>query len=282
MQTVNQAAGTFTGETKAIKLTKEQVETIFDRVMHVAAKSVDGQYQSILEGVHIKATNGRLDVCATDGSRLVHFLDDLSIGGHDLEALIPAKSFQELRKQWRKKTAGECVLGVFADTKTFTIGTVNGAHCVEGKQIEGQYPRYQELFPDKFSVAGYLVDTDKLTEHCERVSKLGKALDFPPTIKLHFSASEAEVKLSMLASYNDIRKEDHTRGAHYSATIKGSSNEAFEICFSADYLADVIKNTDGMLDFGTNLDGKRKATKPVVFTDRNNKVKHLLMPIETK
>lgn len=271
-------------QTQSLKLTRDQIEAIMNRLPHCAAKGLDAQYQSILEGVHFKTTGRLLEVCATDGSRLVYFKDDSAAGSAtDFNALIPAKALQELKKQLRKKTAGDVVLGAFKSEGTFTIGTMTGSVCVEGKLIDGEFPRYKELFPTEYSLAGCIIETKELSEHCERVSKLCKALDYPGTIRLGFSDSEADIKLSMIPSFNDIRKSEYTTGAHYSAAIMGNANTAFSICFSPDYLADVIKNTDGMLDYATNLDKKtQQALKPVVFSDRDARVKHLLMPIQSK
>lgn len=272
MQTVQNEVAT-----KVLRLTKNQMETVFDRVVFAAAKSVDGQYQSILEGVDFWVSARTINVCATDGSRLVHFQDGTE--QDDFRALVPASAIVALRKQWRKKTADDCLLTI--TSSAFTLTTVNGSHAVDGNLIAGEYPRYFELFPvaDKNGQTRCeLLDIDKVDEHCERIAKLCKALDYPGTVKLAFHESEAEVKLSITDGYNKVSKDGYTTGVHYSSTVKGSADRgAFECCFNPDYLADALKNTNGLVSF--TMQAK---LKPAVFQDTDKRIRHLLMPIQAK
>ena len=78
-------------------LTPEQIATITG--MTFATASYDKS--SVMGGVNL-VLNGRLDACATDGSRMVHFADSLTgITQTKINAVLPAHGFAPARENRR-------------------------------------------------------------------------------------------------------------------------------------------------------------------------------------
>jgi hypothetical protein len=131
--------------TKEITLSAEQTDILFNKVLFSAAAFDIG---SVLGCVHISAGGGKLQIVATDGSRLavantIPIDEEKSFRVNLLAAdlLLIKKAMKKpapIRIQLKEENAEIYILGEFNRTVS-TIAT--------------EYPHYEELFPKKFDYA---------------------------------------------------------------------------------------------------------------------------------
>jgi DNA polymerase-3 subunit beta len=115
---------------------------------------------SVLSGVSLKLTHGRLELASTDGSRLAQTIVSLEAGSMSQEAwmqleaqpmsaIIPAKTLQEFYKltqgQLDAQSTVQCALH---EGQIYLMG---GVSQVISRLLDGQYPRYEQLIPTQFA-----------------------------------------------------------------------------------------------------------------------------------
>ncbi|MFM7468747.1 MAG: DNA polymerase III subunit beta [Vampirovibrionales bacterium] len=194
---------------------------------------------SVLSGVSLKLTNGRLEFASTDGSRLAQTLVPLEsssmsqevwlgLEAQPLNAIIPAKTLQEFYKLTQGQLdAHATVQCAFHEGQIYLMG---GVSQVISRLLDGQYPRYEQLIPTQF---GYRVTFQRQ----ELINKLELTA---------LSASDRHhiVKFSVdplgLMSLSANRDDSEC----FNKLVASLEGDAIEFAFNYRYLLDALRVMD--------------------------------------
>lgn len=248
-------------------LAHDEIDTIINRVAFAAATY---DTSSILGAVNIKTDNGNLDVCATDGSRLVHYqpmnrTSGAAINKHDLN--IPCDTFKVLGKLLGSKNKSTIHL-----YKSQVLGqncaTITGDNFeVSVRLIAGDYPRYSELFPKQSDLTEQLcANRVQLLAACKTAAQMNNRTNL-----MRFDGLEVKTEGTVIAKLNGF------------STVEKS------IGLNANYLADFISTCKcERVELASIKDPNKKDAqgrptshlKPFIIQDHD--IKYLLMPVRCK
>ena len=258
-----------------------------------AAASFDAS--SILGGVYLVIDNGNFECTATDGSRLAHRAEALSVtaaaakneseaetgesaanGGASeaksatatlekaatLKAIIPAKACTEIVKVLDTQDGGKEVrLGVVNGQITFETQT----HYLSTRLISGEYPRYQELFPKDYTHQASF-KREELVQAIERVAVMSD--DRTHLIKMHFEPDNVQIS----ANTPDVGRAQE----EVSIAFEGDS---LDVAVNVRYLTDVLQR---LLVDEVRLE-MTGSLKPLIIKGVGDEgYKYLLMPVQAK
>lgn len=254
---------------------------------------------SVLGGVYLVINEGVFECTATDGSRLAHRKEELSVSARSsrrvegdkeaegdqksatatldkpmyLKAIVPARACTELVKlldaqEGDKAAAKEGA----ASTKEVRISMVSGqivfeteTHYLSSRLIGGEYPRYQELFPTEYKYLGEL-NADDFVASIERVAVMSD--DRTHLVKLHFEGDTLQVS----ANTPDV-------GQAQDETQVQFEGQVLDIAVNVRYLIDVLQRLSGA-PIRMEMTGP---LKPIIIkTGADDKYRYLLMPVQAR
>ncbi len=239
---------------------------------------------NVLCGVYLLVENGVFEAAATDGSRLAHSRQELTVAAASrlehgeaqdadtshrvatldrpvaLKAIVPARACAELLKLLDSTTPSDVRIAVKEGQITF-----HGDRFFLGsRMIGGDYPRYKELFPTEVKYEASL-SRQEVAEAIERVAVMSDQRT--NLINLHFEGDT----LQITANTPDV----------------GRAQEEVPVRFEGPVL-DVVVNVRYMLDVLQKLSSKKVmlemtgALKPLVFKGMEEEgYRYLLMPVQS-
>lgn len=258
---------------------------------------------SVLGGVYLVINEGVFECTATDGSRLAHRKEELSVSARSsrrvegdketeegqksatatldkpmyLKAIVPARACTELVKlldaqEGEKGAAKESKEGSAASLKEVRIAMVSGqivfeteTHYLSSRLIGGEYPRYQELFPTEYKYLGEL-NADDFVSSIERVAVMSD--DRTHLVKLHFEGDTLQVS----ANTPDV-------GQAQDETQVQFEGQVLDIAVNVRYLIDVLQRLSGA-PIRMEMTGP---LKPIIIkTGADDKYRYLLMPVQAR
>ena len=180
----------------------------------------------VLTGVFVRLGSGRLVMVATDSYRLS--VKETELGGDvpELEAIVPARALEELRRI--ASGGGQVELGVLDNHVAFGAAGV----WLTTRKIDGQFPDYSKLIPesDEFAIDLSLA-RGELLEVVRRMAVMAHRAS-PLRLRL------AEGELTISVQTPDI-------GEARESLPVGYSGDPLEIGFNAAYLQDGIDSVRG-------------------------------------
>jgi DNA polymerase-3 subunit beta len=172
----------------------------------VARAASRDESRPVLTGILVRFEGNRLTMAATDSYRLSVKETELGESGPELEAIIPARSLQELT---RLAAGGDIVqLGLHENHVVFGAAGV----WLTTRRIDGQFPNYKQLLPETFEVE---VTTPR-EPLLEVIRRAGVMAQRNAPLRLRFSEGE----LSVSAVTQDV----------------GEARESLEIDYAGDPL----------------------------------------------
>ena len=172
-----------------------------------------------LQGMLFSLENQCLNVAATDGHRLaVSSLEEPGIHCEDLQAIIPGKAIDQLRKSAQSENIS---MRFFHDQVHFCMGE----KTLRTKIIEGKFPDYAKVIPKGHPFA-LRADVDSLLDSLKRVSIVGK--------------DAKGVTLKVGPDSCEIVARNHQNEEAVEVADVEYSGEPMDIAFSAQYLVDVL------------------------------------------
>ena len=254
---------------------------------------------SVLGGVYLVINEGVFECTATDGSRLAHRKEELSVSARSsrrvegdketeegqksatatldkpmyLKAIVPARACTELVKllDAQEGEKGAAKDGSVA-LKEVRIAMVSGqivfeteTHYLSSRLIGGEYPRYQELFPTEYKYLGEL-NADDFVSSIERVAVMSD--DRTHLVKLHFEGDTLQVS----ANTPDV-------GQAQDETQVQFEGQVLDIAVNVRYLIDVLQRLSGA-PIRMEMTGP---LKPIIIkTGADDKYRYLLMPVQAR
>jgi DNA polymerase-3 subunit beta len=252
-------SGEAKGPVVEVQLDRDSLATALSQV--VRAASTDESRQ-ILTGVLWELTEGSLTLAATDSYRLG--VRTLEVGGGAKDArhvVLPARTLAELGRALQG--AGNVRALVKENLVSFTIdGTeeTSGEAIIGSRFIEGEFPKYRQLLPEKYPNA-LLVERDALLDVIKRVGLLAQN-NLPVKLRL---GNELEVS----AHTPDVGEGQEVLDAEY-------SGEPLVIAFNPQFLHDGVSAVQGdrvLVEVGDGL-------KPAILkSEKDPSFTYLLMPV---
>jgi DNA polymerase III subunit beta len=248
------------GPAVEVELERDSLATALSQV--VRAASTDESRQ-VLTGVLWELSEGSLTLAATDSYRLgVRTLD---VGGGSKETrlvVLPARTLAELGRALQG--AGNVRALVKENLVSFTIDgteeTGSEQAIIGSRFIEGEFPKYRQLLPEKYPNA-LLVERDALLDVIKRVGLLAQN-NLPVKLRL---GDELEVS----AHTPDVGEGQEVLDAEY-------SGEPLVIAFNPQFLHDGVSAVQGdrvLIEVGDGL-------KPAILKNEgDSSFTYLLMPV---
>ncbi len=240
------------------------------------AASAD-ETKQILTGVHIRTSGSaaapteNLEFAATDGHRLavVHTALEAQEGNSSdnltgFALTIPARALRELEKMLGAKQEDETVSLHFDESQIiFDLGD----RRLTSRKLEGSYPAYEQLIPDRFSRT-LTVDRKRLIGGLELVSVIADQKN--NLVKFTLDGEKGQLSLAV-----DTKDVGNAREA-MPAEITGENTE---IAFNVKYLMDGLKALAAQ-EIKMHLN---EGTQPAIFTPLGGlKMTYLVMPVQIR
>lgn len=178
----------------------------------------------MLTGVLMHLQPGRLVMAATDSYRLCVKETVLESSVPELEAIVPARALEELRRL--APVGGQLELGVQENQVVFGVGSTR----LTTRRIDGQFPKFEDLRPKEFKHEVRL-PREEFLDVVRRTSVMAQRNS---PLRLRF----AEGEVTVWTQTQDIGEARETLPAVF-------AGEPLEIGFNAEFLRDGIELTDG-------------------------------------
>ncbi len=229
----------------------------------------------ILTGVNFKLQGNKLLFAATDGHRLgvvETYTDSEGIEAETsetgLELTVPARALRELEKMIGSKPAVDTIsLHLGSGQVTFEWMTNQVQQQLTTRTIDGNYPDYQALIPQRFE-RQVTLDRKQLVSGLERIAVL--ADQHNNLVKFSIDGTAQQLQLSVEAQ--DVGSGRETLAAQ----ISGGD---IEIAFNVRYLLEGLK-TINTQEISINLNG---TLEQVIFSPLGGvKTIYLVMPVQIR
>ena len=207
-----------------VELHTVEAKPLLETIGRVGRAASRDESRPVLTGILVRLEQGRLVMAATDSYRLSVKETALSGDVPDLEAIIPARALDELR---RIASSVETVeLGVHENQVVFRAGDV----WLTSRRIDGQFPNYKQLLPESF----YHEITLPREEFLDVVRRTAVMAQRNSPLRLRFADGE----MTISAQTQDVGESRETLPV-------GFSGESVEIGFNPDFLRDGIESIEG-------------------------------------
>jgi DNA polymerase-3 subunit beta len=241
-------------ETGAAALHAVKAEPLLETIARVGRAASRDESRPVLTGILARFEAGKLIMAATDSYRLSVKETPLEGEIPDLEAIIPARALDELRRV----AAGtdEVELGVQDNQVVFGVDGV----WLTTRRIDGQFPNYKQLVPEQFEHE-VAMPREELLEVVRRTSVVAERNS---PLRLRF----AEGELTLSAQTQDVGESKETLPAPF-------TGEPLEIGFNPQFLRDGLESVEGdevVLRLINPL-------RPAVIAGEGGDFVYLIMPI---
>lgn len=223
----------------------------------VFAASSD-ETRPVLTGVFIHSTEGKLYMAATDSYRLAE--KQLGANKQEIKLLIPASSLNDLLRVLDDNTK-ELFIKHDDQQVLFSAGDIE----LVTRLVDGKYPDYPKLIPEKFTNTARLKKADLV--NITKVSSLF-ARESAGSITIELDDKSNSISIRSVASQLG------ENNAKADAKVKGSGS----ITLNSRYLLDALSAFNGEeIQFGFN--GK---LEPTLLSDPNAAdYRHVVMPLKS-
>ncbi|HKU19099.1 MAG TPA: DNA polymerase III subunit beta [Candidatus Saccharimonadales bacterium] len=223
----------------------------------VIAASTD-EARPVLTGIYMHTQDGKLYMAATDSYRLAE--KELIVTKEDINLLVPVSAMQDLL---RILGDAEGDVQVTSDDQQvlFQVGDVE----LVARLIEGKYPDYRKLIPEKFAVTATLKRADLL--NATKISSLF-ARESAGSITLNVDEGTQELSIRSVAS----QLGENTANADAKVVGTGS------ITLNSRYLLDALHALAGD-EVSFCFNGKLEAS--VLKDPASSDYVHIIMPLKS-
>jgi DNA polymerase-3 subunit beta len=208
----------------AASLSTVDADVLLETLGSVSRAASRDEARPVLTGILVRFGAGKLVMAATDSYRLSYRETDLEGAIPELEAIVPARALEELRRL--AAAGGSLELGVQENQVVFGIGGT----WLTTRRIEGQFPKFDELRPKEFKYEVTL-PRDELLEVVRRTSVMAHRNS---PLRLRF----AEGEVTVWTQTQDVGEARETLPVHF-------EGDPLEIGFNAEFLRDGIESTAG-------------------------------------
>ncbi|ELR99660.1 DNA polymerase III subunit beta [Gloeocapsa sp. PCC 73106] len=240
------------------------VSTLMQGFKSAAFAASPDETKQVLTGLHLQKTSTNLEFAATDGHRLAVGVQELDSFETEFSMTIPVRAFRELERLLNNAQPDENVELYLEETQ---VAFEFSSFRLTSRKLEGTYPAYHKLIPEKFS-RQVTVDRKLLLRGLELMAVLADQRS--NLVKFTIDTKEAKVILQVEAPDLGNAKES------LPAEITG---DHLDIGFNVKYLIDGLKAFN-CTDIQIQLN---EANQPVIFSPLGgNKITYLVMPVQLR
>lgn len=227
-------------------------------LQQVAFAASSDETRPVLTGILIRTVDGVLTMAATDSYRLAE--KKLGKNKENVQMLIPASAMQDLLRAVGD-TDDQVKITHDDQQSLFQVGDVE----LVTRLLDGKYPDYKKLIPNKFSAKATLKRADLI--NVAKVSSLF-ARESAGSVTIELSKADKQLSIRSVAS----QLGENTATADAKVTADGS------ITLNSRYLLDALGAIDGEnVVFGFN--GKLEPT--LLHDPDNDDYRHIIMPLKS-
>jgi DNA polymerase III subunit beta len=206
-------------DTDASPLHAVDAEPLLETIARVGRAASRDESRPVLTGILVRFEPGKLVMAATDSYRLSVKETPLQASVPELEAIVPARALEELRRI--AGSAEQIELGVHENQVVFGVGDI----WLTSRRIDGQFPNYKTLIPEVFEHELSLPREELL----DVVKRTGVMAQRNSPLRLRFADGE----LTVSAQTQDVGESRESLPVPFAA-------DALEIGFNPEFLRDGI------------------------------------------
>lgn len=222
----------------------------------IRATSKD-ESRPVLTGVLLNTTKDKLKMVATDSYRLAVCEIPVKKIEQEIEVIIPARVLNELIKILKEDQ--EVKISLAANQINFNFSEVN----LTSRLIEGQYPNYQQLLPERYEIKAN-INKENFIDAVKRVSLLTQH-NVPLNIDLNPSTANIYATTQEVGEANEKLLIDY-------------QGKELKIALNPQYLLDGLSCVEGNNVVIKLID----ALKPgLIKSAETEKFLYLIMPVRT-
>lgn len=212
------------GGSKAVSI---PAATMSETVKRVERAASTDQARPVLTGILVKAEGTSVKMVATDSYRLAIKETPLKEAlSESFEANVPARALQEAVRLAQGDEDGDVKISVEENQIVFAVGEA----MLASRLIDGQFPKYAELLPDKFDHE-LNISADEFLDVVRRVSLMAQG-----TKPLRLSFEQGSLTIS--AETQDVGEARESLPVPY-------SGDKLEVGFNPTFLKDGIESSEG-------------------------------------
>jgi DNA polymerase-3 subunit beta len=232
---------------------------LFKRALQqVVFAASNDETRPVLTGVLIQTHEGELAMAATDSYRLAEKL--LGDNKQEVQLLIPASAMQDLLRVLGDSDE-EMTVTHDEQQALFSVGDVE----LVTRMVDGKYPDYRKLIPEKFATEARLSRADLLN-----VTKVSSLFARESAGSVTIDVDDVAKQLSIRSVASQLGENTATAPAK----VKGSGS----ITVNSRYLLDALNAMSGEeVSFGFN--GKLEAT--LLHDPASDDYRHIIMPLKS-
>jgi DNA polymerase-3 subunit beta len=198
-----------------------EAEPLLETIARVSRAASRDESRPVLTGVLVRFEGTSLVMAATDSYRMAVKETAVSGGAPDLDAIVPARALDELRRI--AGGTGEIKVGTLENHVLFGVDDV----WLTTRRIDGQFPNYRQLLPESFEHDVKL----PRDEFLEVIRRAGVMAQRSTPLRLRF----AEGELMVSAQTQDIGEAHEKMPAPF-------TGEPLEIGFNPAWLRDGLES----------------------------------------
>lgn len=187
------------------------------------ASAVD-DVRYVLNGVYWVIDSNGCKMVATDGHRLAFINKQLDIDISPINVIVPTKTLYEINRVIKED---EDIQLVITQDKIIVF---NNKKVLVSKLIEGKFPDYKKVIPEKQDNI-FIVNTKELLSACHRVSLVTAEKNY--TVKFFISKE----RLTLTSNTPNLGEAKEDIGIVY-------DGQDIEIALNYKYIMDILKNID--------------------------------------
>jgi DNA polymerase III subunit beta len=211
-------------DTAAVPTHAVDTDSFLATVASVGRAVSRDEARPVLTGILVKFGDRKLIMAATDSYRLSYKETPMSEQIPELEAIVPARALEEVRRL--ASSGGTLELGVQENQVLFGIDDT----WLTTRRIEGQFPKFDELRPREFA-HDVVIAREELLEVVRRTSVMAHRNS---PLRLRFSEGE----VTIWTQTQDVGEARESLPVRF-------DGEPLEIGFNADFLRDGIESAEG-------------------------------------
>jgi DNA polymerase III subunit beta len=211
-------------DTDAVPTHAVDTDSFLATVASVGRAVSRDEARPVLTGILVKFGDRKLIMAATDSYRLSYKETPMSEQIPELEAIVPARALEEVRRL--ASSGGTLELGVQENQVLFGIDDT----WLTTRRIEGQFPKFDELRPREFA-HDVVIAREELLEVVRRTSVMAHRNS---PLRLRFSEGE----VTIWTQTQDVGEARESLPVRF-------DGEPLEIGFNADFLRDGIESAEG-------------------------------------
>jgi DNA polymerase-3 subunit beta len=206
-----------------------KAEEIKELIRHTLFSMSNDESRKFLNGILFKSQGDSVMFISTDGYRLSFKSQKIAPQEKDCEAIIPAKTIQELYKILQQSSPDQLIEMVISERQVMiSMPSI----LIFSRVLEGRFPDYKQLTPSSYSNT-FLLSRRAFLEACERANIVSS---FSHDV-VRFLLNDQEIVIQANAqSFGDFQEKLQLN--------RETGSDEVKVAFNVKLVIDALRNTD--------------------------------------